>query len=179
MAPLSDTCYDALERELDRRQRQEHHLDPIAGGLPPAQHPKVGPSAQGAFKRKILVRRRQPVEFRQHKPSRPPRRQLRAKRRQSTGNQIGIHKVNHARFAEQELSRERRLPRAVRPGDHNAAGRLGRPPPHLGITSTRSPSLPLVHGRRSAQYVRWLPRYLPAGHLSYGHGFLQNPFTDA
>ena len=48
-----------------------------------------------------------------------------------------IHKVNHARFARQELPGKRGLPRAIRPGNHDALWTLGNRVFHASLTSTR------------------------------------------
>lgn len=64
-------------------------------------------------------------------------RQFRAKGRQSAGNEVGIHKVNHVRFARQELSGKRSLPRAIRPGNYDALWTFGSRVFHASLTSTR------------------------------------------
>ncbi len=126
MTALMDSRGDPLKRELHGRQRQKHDLDPVSGDLPSLQKLKIRPAAQRAFKGKVLSGFDQSGKFGENKSAGLPGCQFRAKWRQPTGNQVGIHEMKYADFSKKKLPGERGFSSTIGTSDNNAARVLSR-----------------------------------------------------
>ena len=119
---------DSVHGKLRRRQPQEKQRDLVAEFLPHGYPTSVTPSRQRRLESKSLALFHvfaDPAEH--HSPCGqgiPVRRQW----TQSSAHQIGVHEQMTIGFIRQELHRESRLARSVRPGDDDDSLGFGHRP---------------------------------------------------
>jgi len=94
MPSLSHPARDPTERQLGRSESNVDDFDQIAPVLPFLKTPRVVQAAQSTLKGELGPRFDQAVQFSEDQATGRYRRELRAQRRNSTGNQIGINEVN-------------------------------------------------------------------------------------
>ena len=85
---------------------------------------------QRGFNRKIHTRCPAAINLLQHQPPRPPRGQLRRKRREAGGDQIGIDEGGDAYFNRQILTGKRGFAGAIGPGDDDDSFFIAAPVSH-------------------------------------------------
>lgn len=94
MPAFPDPGGDSLLRKPAGLQLQVHHLDAIASSLPSTDTASIAQAAERRLEREIRAVRHQTIDLLQHESTRSDRRKPWIKRRQSGGDEVGIHKMD-------------------------------------------------------------------------------------
>ena len=94
VAPLPHSACDLTQRQLGRSASNVDYFNQIAPSLPILETRRIVQAAQRALKSELGLRFDQTVEFSEDHATGRYGCELRAQRRNSAGNQIGIHEVN-------------------------------------------------------------------------------------
>jgi hypothetical protein len=94
VAPLPHSACDPTQRQLRRSESNVDYFDQIAPSLPILETLRIVQAAQCTLKGELGLRFDQAVKLSEDHATGRDGCELRAQRRNSTGNQIGINEVN-------------------------------------------------------------------------------------